>query len=77
MAYEVPITAYPVCERFQNLLTYDDLSNLPSFSTTDTPNKTNPEVLTESAIMTENETHVKPQYKYKLNNEEIDIPSSS
>ena len=27
--------------------------------------------------MTENESHIKPEYKYRLNNEEIDLPTSS
>lgn len=33
--------------------------------------------MNESAIMTENESHIKPEYKYRLKNEEIDLPTSS
>eukprot|EP00347_Sterkiella_histriomuscorum_P009398 403341366 len=80
MAYEVPITAYPVSERFQNLMIYEDLSTLPSYSTNNTPSKSTTnliEAMTESAIMTENESHIKIQRKLRQNNEEIDIPTSS
>lgn len=77
MAYETPITTYPASEKFQNIMSYADLSSLPSFSIDNTPSKADNETLTESAVMTENETHIKPQYKYRLNNEEIDLPTSS
>lgn len=61
MAYETPITTYPASEKFMNLMTYTDLSSLPSFSIDNTPSKAdNNEILTESAVMTENETHIKP-----------------
>lgn len=59
-------------------MVYEDLSNIPSFSSDNTPMKSlNNEVLTESAVMTENESHIKPEFKYRLNNEEIDLPTSS
>ena len=77
MAYEVPVFVYPVSERFANSMKYEDLSSLPCDSTSITPVKIIADISTESAIMTENETHVKPQYRYKLRNEEIDFPSSS
>lgn len=78
MAYETPLTTQPVSEKFQNLMAYTDLSNLAPLSLENTPSKTeNNEILTESAVMTENETHIKPQFKYRLNIEEIDLPTSS
>lgn len=39
MAYEIPITTYPVNERFENVLIYEDLSIIPSFSFDNTPVK--------------------------------------
>lgn len=59
---------------------YEDLSTLPSYSTNNTPSKSTTnliEAMTESAIMTENESHIKIQRKLRQNNEEIDIPTSS
>lgn len=60
MPYEVPIAVYPVSERFTNIMKYQDLSGLCSISTDNTPAKIVTDISTESAIMTENETHIKP-----------------
>ena len=59
---------------------YEDLSTLPSHSTNNTPSKSTTnliEAMNESAVMTENESHIKIQRKLRQNTEEVDIPTSS